>query len=154
MSVNSEQLVVLGSSTEPSVIVPDLEHQGGQTVVQNANTIEIEEAIDNNNTNASSVVVTGTTANVQPIIIQMAPAHHHQNVIHQPSSFFHHPTTIHPTVIPLQTATIRPLGSPVSVMPPNKLPLPRNTSTSATGKLCCKQENLMNGVFYRERLIP
>ena len=148
-------MVVLGSSTEPSVIVPDLEHQGGQTVsVQNANTIEIEGGIDNNNTNASSVVVTGTTANVQPIIIQMAPAHHHQNVIHQPSSFFHHPTTIHPTVIPLQTATIRPLGAPVSVMPPNKLPLPRNTSTSATGKLCCKQENLMNGVFYSERLIP
>ena len=105
----------------------------------------IEEAIvENNNstTTATSVVVTATgttTANVQPIIIQMA-AHPSNAVIHHQqagsSTFFHHhPTTI-PTVIPLQTATIRPLGAPVSVMPPNKLPLPRNTSTSATGKLC------------------
>ena len=104
----------------------------------------IEEAIvENNNstTTATSVVVTAagtTTANVQPIIIQMA-AHPSNAVIHQQagsSTFFHHhPTTI-PTVIPLQTATIRPLGAPVSVMPPNKLPLPRNTSTSATGNLC------------------
>ena len=66
-------------------------------------------------------------------------AHPSNAVIHQQagsSTFFHHhPTTI-PTVIPLQTATIRPLGAPVSVMPPNKLPLPRNTSTSATGKSC------------------
>ena len=131
-----------------NLLVPD-HYQEQTTVVQNNSNIEIEEAVirNNNSTTATSVVVTGTTSNCQPIIIQMAPAHP-QNVIQQASSFFHHhPTTI-PTMIPLQTATIRPLGAPVSVMPPNKLPLPRNTSTSATGKLCgCKQENLMNGVL-------
>ena len=66
-----------------------------------------------------------TTNSVQPIIIQMAAP---QNVIQQPSFF--HPSTI-ATVIPFQTASIRPLGAPFgTVMPPNKLPLPRNASAS------------------------
>ena len=54
----------------------------------------------------------------------MAPP---QNVIQQPSFF--HPSTM-ATVIPLQTTSIRPLGAPLSVMPPNKLPLPRNAAAS------------------------
>ena len=68
-----------------------------------------------------------STNSVQPIIIQMAAP---QNVIQQPSFF--HPSTI-ATVIPFQTASMRPLGASLTVMPPNKLPLPRNASTS-TGK--------------------